>query len=198
LSEKVRESLPVEPLALAATAQPLVPGPLRRLDEPQQTPKVAADAAVIEMTSQAYTERGVLLLDRRVPMATAPVVDGRLCPSEARPPRLAPHLPVTCTGTHPITREPHTVKGGRTFPTLLCLWWTPKGPPPRFVRVQGPSEAPSPFAEYREHTPCITLTLKADDAVVTVTHQGCFPLKPWLPLGGKPPVEPIVPIDVPQ
>ena len=45
---------------------------------------VAADAEVIEVASQASIERGVLILNRQMPMATAPVVDVLLGPSEAR------------------------------------------------------------------------------------------------------------------
>jgi hypothetical protein len=44
LFEKISEPLPSEMLALAATTQPRVPGPLRRLDEQQQTTEISADA----------------------------------------------------------------------------------------------------------------------------------------------------------
>src|SRR5215468_4127958 len=106
LSKEVRKPLPRETLALAATAQPLVPGPLRRFDESQETPKVATHAAVVAVTSQTSTERGVLCLNRLMSMASTPGVDGLLGPSQARPPSLAPHPPVTFTGTCPIDREP--------------------------------------------------------------------------------------------
>ena len=85
LSEQIREPLPSETLALAATAQPLVPRPLRRFDEPQQTLKVAADAEVVEVASQTSTERGVLCLDRLMPMASTPVVDGLSWPVSGSP-----------------------------------------------------------------------------------------------------------------
>ena len=51
LCKKISEPLPGETLALAATTQPLVPGPPRRLDEQQQTTEVAADAKVVEVAS---------------------------------------------------------------------------------------------------------------------------------------------------
>src|SRR4029434_26138 len=137
LSEEIRKPLPRETRALAATTQPLIPHPLRCFDEPQQTPKVATHAEVVEVASQTSTERGVLCLNRLMPMASTPVVDGLLGPSQARPPRLAPHPPVTCTGTDPIKREPQKVKGGWTFATLLRLWRMPEGQQPRFVRVEG-------------------------------------------------------------
>ena len=94
------------------------------------------------MASHALTERGVLCLDRLVPMATTPVVEGLLGPSEARPPCLAVHPPSTLPGPRPIAREAQKVEGGRTCPTLLPLRRTPKGQEPRLVRVEVQSETP--------------------------------------------------------
>jgi hypothetical protein len=85
LSEEIGTPFPMETLALAATAQPLVPGPLRRFDESQETPKVAPHAEGIAVTSQTSTERGVLCLNRLVP---------------------TPYPPVTLTGTCPRERDP--------------------------------------------------------------------------------------------
>src|SRR5262245_48444980 len=133
LSEEIREPLPRETFALAATTQPLVPRPLRRFDESLQTPKVAADAEVVEVAAQPSTERGVLGLNRLMPMASTPVVDSLLGPSQARPPRLAPHPPVTCAGTPPREGKPSKVKGGRTLTALLRHWRTPKGQQPCLV-----------------------------------------------------------------
>src|SRR5262245_66311151 len=79
-------------------------------------------AEVVEVTSQTSTERGVLCLNRLMPMASTPIVEGLLGPSQARPPRLAPHPPVPCAGPPPIEHEPHKVKGGRTLTTLLRRW----------------------------------------------------------------------------
>src|SRR2546422_10204020 len=59
----------------------------------QETPKVATDAEGVAVTAQTSTERGVLGLNRLMPMASTPVVDGLLGPSQARPPRLAPPKP---------------------------------------------------------------------------------------------------------
>jgi len=156
----------VQTRALAAATKPLVPGPLRCFDESHHAVVVATDAEVIEVTSQAPIERGVLLLNREVPVASAPVVDGLLSPSQARPPCLARHPPVAFAGARPIEREAHKVKGGRTFPTLLRLWRTPKWQQASFVWVQGQSEAPHAFIEYRHHTTRIVLTLKTEDMPV--------------------------------
>jgi hypothetical protein len=144
------------------------------------------------VASQTSTERGVLGLHRLMPMASTPVVDGLLGPSQARPPRLAPHPPVTLTGTCPIKREPQKVKGGWTFATLLRLWRMPEGQQPRFVRVEGQAEAPQPLAKYRHHSPCIVLALETHEEVITIADQRRFPLKPWLHLGLQPQVEHIV------
>src|SRR5215471_8841346 len=140
LSEEIRAPLPSETLALAATTPPLVPRPLRRFDEPQQPPKVAADPAGVEVAAQTASERGVLCLKRLVPVASTPVVEGLLGPSEARPPGLAPHPPTTLSGTRPRERAPQKVAGGQTFPAVLLLWGTPAGPPPRLVWMAHQSE----------------------------------------------------------
>jgi len=81
LIEKIREPLPGETRALAATTQPSVPGPPRCFDEEQQTTKVAAHAEVVEVASQSSRERCVLLPDPKVSMAVAPIGDGLDRPS---------------------------------------------------------------------------------------------------------------------
>ena len=150
------------------------------------------------MASHALTKRGVLRLDRLVPMATTPVVEGLLGPSEARPPCRAAPPPSTLPGPRPRAREAHKVAGGRTCPTLLPLRRTPTGQAPRLVRVEGQSETPSPRLKDRQHPSCIVFALKADEAVVTIPDQGRFPPQPRLPLGLEPPVKDIVQRDVPQ
>jgi hypothetical protein len=94
------------------------------------------------VASHALPARGVLRLDRLVPMATTPVVEGLLGPSEARPPGRAVPPPSTLPGPRPRAREAQKVEGGRTCPTLLPLRRTPKGHKPRLVRVEGQSETP--------------------------------------------------------
>jgi hypothetical protein len=150
------------------------------------------------VASQTSTERGVLGLHRRMPRASTPVVAGLLGPSQARPPRLAPHPPVPCTGTCPIQRAPQKVQGGGTLAMLWRLGRRPAGQHPRFGRGEGPSAAPQPLAQDRPHSPCIVLALEPDEDVSTRANQRRLPLKPWLHLGITPPVEPIVSGDVPH
>jgi hypothetical protein len=63
--------------------------------------------------------------------------------------------------------------------------------------MQGQPIAPPAFVKYRRHPPCVVVPLKADEAVVTIANQGRFALKPRLHFGLQPPVEPIMPGDVP-
>ena len=150
------------------------------------------------MAAPTSSERGVLGLTRLVPVASTPVVEGLLGPSEARPPSLAPHPPTTLSGTRPREREPQKVEGGQTCAAVLFLWWTPAGPPPRLVWVERQSEAPSPFPEYRQHPSRLVLALKANDEVITIPDQGGFPPQPWLHLCLEPPIESRVQGDVTQ
>src|SRR3989442_968365 len=92
-----------------------------------------------------------------------PIVDGLLGPSQARPPSLAPHPPVTCAGTPPIEREPQKTKVAGPFPPLLRGGGTQKGNHRFLAGVRGNPKAPQPFLKYRPHPPCIILTLKADN-----------------------------------
>jgi hypothetical protein len=132
------------------------------------------------VASQTSPERGVLCLNRLMPMASTPLVEGLLGPSQARPPRLAPHPPVTVPGTPPLKRAPQKVKSGRTLTALLRRWRTPQGQPPCLGRVEGQSEAPQPFLQHHPPPPCILLPLTADHEVITRAEQGSFPPQPWL------------------
>jgi len=76
LIEKIREPFPGETRALAATTQPLVPGPPRCFDEKQQTAKVAAHAEVVEVAAQSSRERCMLNPYRKMSMVMTPIRDG--------------------------------------------------------------------------------------------------------------------------
>ena len=150
------------------------------------------------MASYAPMERGVLRPDRPVPMASAPVVDGRLGPSKACPPCLAPPPPRTVSGSRPLARDAQKVHRGRTFPTRLRRWRTPDGPQARVVRGQGQSAARHPFVTYRHHPTRRVLPRTAADESITGAHQGRFPLTPGLHCGVPPHVAPVMHIAVPS
>jgi hypothetical protein len=197
-AQQIGASRPVQTRAVAATATPLIPGPLRGCDASLPTGRVAAHANVIAGTLYAPVERGVWLLHRPMPMATAPLVDGRLGPSAARPPCLACPPPGTFPGARPLARAPPKVTGGRTFATLLRFWRTPKRPPAGLLRRPGPSAAPPPCAAHRLPPPSIVRPCTADEAGLTKAPPGRSPLQAWRPLGVTPPVAHVMPIAVAQ
>jgi len=123
--EQSRVPLPRQATLLAATAQPLKPDPLRRLDEQQQTASVAVHAEVVEVAPESPVKRRVLVLNRQVPMAPASVGDGLDSPSETRTPCLALHAPPSLPGALPIQGEPQKVEGGRTLAAPLSVPRTP-------------------------------------------------------------------------
>ena len=131
----------------------------------------------------------MLGLDRMVPMATTPIVDGLNRPSQAHTASLAEHPPTSRAGTRPVEREPEEVEGRRTLAAFLPRRRTPEGKKPRLVRMQGQSEAPQPLAEYCHHTPRIVLPLEADDEVIAVTDQGRPAPQPRLHLLFEPEIE---------
>src|SRR5262249_40816363 len=99
--------------------------------------------------------------------------------------------------SHPAPLSFHMLAGNLDR-AQLRRWRTPKGQQPCLLRMQSQSEAPQPFLQHRQHPSCILLSLKADDEVVTIADQDCFPPQPWLHFGFKPAVQHIVQIDVAQ
>src|SRR5438128_1124968 len=82
---------------------------------------VAIDAEVVKVAQQLHPEPCVLLLDRLVPMAPAPVVDASDGSSEARTHRLAPQYPLAPATSPPVEGEAEEVQCGLSFAPLLTL-----------------------------------------------------------------------------
>ena len=120
-SVAIREPLPREALALAPTAEPLVPGAPRLLEYQQQTTEVAADAEVVEVPAYTPAERGVLLLDRLVPVAPAEIGEGHLRPLQSRlsGPEALPPAPFP--GLLPQQREAQKIEGPLFLPLAIPL-----------------------------------------------------------------------------
>ena len=97
---------------MTPTAEPLVPGSLRLLEDKQQTSKVAAHTKVVEVTLDSPLERRVLNLHRKMSMATTPSVDGLNSPSQARATCLAEHPPTSLTASRPVERADKRYKLG--------------------------------------------------------------------------------------
>lgn len=90
--------------------------------EEVQTAEISSYSEVIEMPLDAAHQRGVLLLDRLVPMALAPGVDGLLGPSQAPHTGLACRLPSTIPDrSTPIVRESQEIEGARPRTSTGCL-----------------------------------------------------------------------------
>ena len=96
---------------MAPTAEPLVPGTLRLLDNEQQTSKVSAHTKVVKVPLNTPRERRVLIFHRMVAMATTPLVDRLDRPSQTRTACLAEHPPTSLAGPRPVEREPEEVGG---------------------------------------------------------------------------------------
>src|SRR5438445_6075491 len=74
IPEQVIEPLPCESCPLTSAVEPLVPRATHVIDHRGQAPPVAVDAEVVEVALDTSPERGVLFLNRQVPMISAPVV----------------------------------------------------------------------------------------------------------------------------
>ena len=75
------EPLPGETFLLAAASKPQVPDACSRKHQALQALPVAVHSEVVVVTSETSRERGVLVLDRVVPVAPAVLGDGLNRPS---------------------------------------------------------------------------------------------------------------------
>ena len=74
------EPVPGQARTLASPPQPLVPRVLRFANEPPEATDVAIHPEVVEVPLNATHQRCVLLGNRPVPMAPAPIVDSAYRP----------------------------------------------------------------------------------------------------------------------
>src|SRR5215207_7528991 len=111
--------LPIQARPLAPTPQPLEPFPSRDANQQDEAVPVATDPEVVDVTADAPAERGVLVLDRHMPTATAEVGDGLgglLKPCIAG---LVGQRPVSALRPPPEQREAEKVEGTRSLAARL-------------------------------------------------------------------------------
>src|SRR2546421_8135341 len=99
------EARPRHLRALTSTVEPFPPRAPHLEDETFEAANVALHAEVVDVATYASDERLMLLLDRLVPVAPAPVVDGRDRPSQARTSCLEADSPVSRPARSPEDRE---------------------------------------------------------------------------------------------
>ncbi len=140
----------------------------------------------------------MLRLYREVPIASTPLGDGLLRPSQARMPGLTPHHPPTTAGSTPIKREPEEVEGARTFPAPLPRPWARKRNQAGLVRVQGQSVALKPLDQYRVRPFGIVVSFECDDKIIALSDERRLATKARLDFPLKPHVEHVVQVNVSQ
>lgn len=140
----------------------------------------------------------MLLFDRQVPVAPAPVVGGRNGPPEASNAGLARQLPSASPGSLPVTGESQEVEGTRALSGLLPRRRTPEVQQTCLVRVKSQAKPAQSWPENPLHALCIVLALEGHHEVVSVTDEPGLALHPRPNFGLEPQVERIVQVDVPE
>ena len=191
-----RESSPRQARRLTSAAEPPTPAPLHPAKELNQASLVSIHPEVVDVPVHASDERGVLLLDRHVPVATTPVVDGLERPSQARTPCLAPHLPSTSERSTPVQREPQKIEGRRSLPTRLLARRPAEVEQSGLVRVEGQSVAPQPLTQNTHDPICILFVLKAYHEIICISDEQRFALHSRTNFALEPHIENVVQIDV--
>src|SRR6202142_2590373 len=145
-----------------------------------QTSHVAVDAKVAEVTLDAPRERGVLLLDRLLPMASAPLGGGRRGPAHgapARRARLEARHPTARLSTAPMHRETQKVESCRALAARASRVGTPEGQQAGLFRMKAQSVPLEAQSQDPHHPFRVVLPFEADDKVVGVANQLCLSLK---------------------
>jgi hypothetical protein len=144
----------------------------------------------------ASHERGVLLLDRQVPMASAPVGDGRDGPSQARPARLERRHPSASPSSPPIEGEPEEVEGRRSLAARLPRRRARERQEPGLVRMKAEPEPLEAMSHYGHHPLRVVLSLETDDEIVSVPDQVRLASHPRKDVALEPEVEHVVKVDI--
>src|ERR1700687_2101331 len=164
--------------------------------ETLQTAQVPIDTKVVEVAFDSPLERGVLLLDRQMSMASTPVGDGHDGLSQPRHARLEARHPASRLASPPIDREAEQVEGGRALARGCPLAGAPEGQQAGLFRVQAQS-VPLEATPQDTHYPFrVVLPLKADGKIIGIADQVCLALHPREHVALEPLVEHVVQVDV--
>src|SRR5678815_2649280 len=132
---------------------------------------VSVHAEVVEVPCDASRERGVLLLDRLMSMASTPVGDGSYEPSEARCSCPDPWHPSSTPSSAPVVREPEEVEGCASLAVLLHPLGTSERHHAGFLGMEPHPISFEALPQRSEHLPRVGLVLKADHGIVRVPDQ---------------------------
>jgi len=135
LQERI-EPLPTEASPLAPSAKPLEPDAGYRPHQTSKASLIAIHSKVVEVSADPPHERGVLLLNRIVPVAPAVLGERAERSTLARTHGLAPHHPLAPAGLPPVVREPEEVESGRA-PSVLPLLGSGEGQKACFLGSSG-------------------------------------------------------------
>src|SRR5262249_44830164 len=155
---------------------------------------VAVHPEVVVVAHQPPLERGVLLLDRPVPMASAIVGDGRDGPSEARPARLEARYPSTCPAPPPVKREAAEVEARRSLALRLIARRATKEEQAGLVRMQLQPVPLESLRQHLHHPLRVVLSLEGDHEVIRVPDQARSAPEPRSDVVLEPKIEHVVEI----
>src|ERR1044071_8271881 len=127
---------------------------------------VSVHAEVVEVPCDASRERGVLLLDRLMSMASTPVGDGSYEPSEARCSCPDPWHPPSTPSLTPVVREPEEVEGCVSLAVLLHPLRTSERHHAGFLGMEPQPVSFETLAERSEHLARVSLVLTDDPGLV--------------------------------
>jgi hypothetical protein len=189
------EPRPREAPAVAASPQPLEPRTSRPVVQRRDRSAVPTDGEVVHVPLDAPRQRRALLVDRAVPMATAPVVYRLDRLREPRAPSFTCDSP-SCSlhGPRPPPGETEEVEGARTSTVRASR--PPEIEQPGLFGMESKAEPSHPLLEHAHHPLGVLPVREPDHQVIGVANERCPSEQPRFDLALEPQVEHMVQVHV--
>src|SRR6185295_16710223 len=194
--EELVKPLPAHSRSLTSSVEPLLPCPRRRIAQVLQRTAVTVHAEVVVVPFQLARKRLMLLLDRVVPMTSAPLGDSLTGPPEARTTSPECHPPRSPPRPLPVQREAEEVEGRAT--PFAPLSGRSKGEAAGLLRVEGQAKCLEPFLENAPHVRRVVRMFEAQHEVICIPDERTARSEMRTDLALEPRVKDVVQIDVPE
>jgi hypothetical protein len=148
------------------------------------------------MPAYPPTERGVLVLEREVPVAPAPLTECVQETLDLCPAGLHAQVPSAPTASTPIQREAEEIAGTGAFPLHLTGLRPGERDQTGLLRVQSEPVLRHALVQYHSHALSVFRLLEANDEIIGVPNQPCPASQPGLDVALEPEVEHVVQVHV--
>src|SRR5438132_11731168 len=176
----IHKLLPASVALVAASAQPVAPSPLGRLEDHFEPLAIATDTLGVVLATQFQTSRLLLLVPWRLAVVTTPCPERSHQPAQPFPDRLALDDPVSTACRGPIVGKAEQVEAPHAPCRWLSSWRLLERHERRLFGMNGQAEAGNPLRQDGHPSAGVRFQLAADDTIIGKTRQQAPALPPGL------------------